>query len=212
MAVVETDHIANLPATSVDRVGLLGGSFNPAHDGHRHISLEAHKRLQLDEVWWLVSPQNPLKNTDDMAPLETRLETARHVARSSRIRVSDIESNLGTSYTAESVVALKSRFAATRFVWLMGADNLLQLPMWRDWKTLFQSVPIAVFTRSSYSRKALAGVAAQRFAKFRLPERAAAELIGRSPPVWVFLHTSPHPASATKIRQRGARKETCHAN
>ena len=212
MAVVETDHIANLPATGVDRVGLLGGSFNPAHDGHRHISLEAHKRLQLDEVWWLVSPQNPLKNTDDMPPLETRLETARHVARSSRIRVSDIESNLGTSYTAESVVALKSRFAATRFVWLMGADNLLQLPMWRDWKTLFQSVPIAVFTRSSYSRKALAGVAAQRFAKFRLPERAAAELIGRSPPVWVFLHTSPHPASATKIRQRGARKETCHAN
>ena len=150
MAVVETDHIANLPATGVDRVGLLGGSFNPAHDGHRHISLEAHKRLQLDEVWWLVSPQNPLKNTDDMPPLETRLETARHVARSSRIRVSDIESNLGTSYTAESVVALKSRFAATRFVWLMGADNLLQLPMWRDWKTLFQSVSHCGFSRDPH--------------------------------------------------------------
>jgi nicotinate-nucleotide adenylyltransferase len=212
MAAVETDLIFELPASGVGRVGLLGGSFNPAHDGHRHISLEAHKSLQLDEVWWLVSPQNPLKEIDDMAPMATRLSEARHVAHSPHIRVTDIESKLDTLYTVDTVAALKSRFADTRFVWLMGADNLLQMPQWRDWETLFRSVPIAIFTRSSYSRKALAGVAAQQFSEFRIPERAATELVDRTPPAWVFLHISPHPASATRIRQKSAKKEKCDAN
>lgn len=212
MSTVETDPISEFPTAGAGRVGLLGGSFNPAHDGHRHISLEAHKRLRLDEVWWLVSPQNPLKGVDDMAPMGTRISEARQVARSAQIQVTDIEARLGTRYTVDTVAALKNRFADTKFVWLMGADNLLQMPKWRDWETLIRSVPIAVFTRSSYSRKALAGVAAQRFAEFRLPERAATELVDHTPPVWVFLHISPHPASATRIRQKSAKKEKCDAN
>jgi nicotinate-nucleotide adenylyltransferase len=211
MAATDSKPNIELPTTGADKVGLLGGSFNPAHEGHRHISIEGLKRLQLDEVWWLVSPQNPLKGPDDMAPLDTRLREARRLAHSRRIRVTDIEGKLGTRYTVDTVVALKRRFAATNFVWLMGADNLLQMPEWRDWKTLFQNVPIAVFTRSSYSRKALVGAAAMHFADCRIQESASAELVGRAPPVWVFLHTGPHPASATRIRRKRVRGESYHA-
>ncbi len=212
MAADETDHISELPTSGVGRVGLLGGSFNPAHDGHRYISLEAQNCLKLDEIWWLISPQNPLKDSTDMAPMETRISDARRKAHSPLIRVTDVEDKLGTRYTVDTIAALKSRFADTRFVWLMGADNLLQMPKWKDWETLFERVPIAVFTRSSYSRKALTGVAAQRFAAFKIAENAAAELVDCAPPAWVFLHIPPHPASATRIRQKIVKREKCHAN
>lgn len=201
MAVVENRHNNDLPHVGVDRVGLLGGSFNPAHEGHRHISLEALKRLQLDEIWWLVSPQNPLKNIDGMAPLETRLEEAKRVSRSSKIRVTDIEAKLDTRFTVDTLTMLKNSFINTSFVWLMGADNLLQIPKWREWESLFYSVPVAVFNRSSYSQKALAGTAARQFAKFRLGEHVATELAECAPPAWVFIQTEPHPASATQIRR-----------
>ena len=200
-----------LPTTSVDRVGLLGGSFNPAHDGHRYISLEGLKRLGLNEIWWLVSPQNPLKSADDMAPLDVRLRQAQRAARSSRIRVTDVEDEIGTRFSIDTISALERRFKTTSFVWLMGADNLLQMPKWRDWKTIFQSVPIAVFTRSSYSRKALTGAAAKHFADCRIRESAGAELVECSPPAWVFLHTKPHSASATRIRKTKTREERYHA-
>lgn len=200
-----------LPATSVDRVGLLGGSFNPAHEGHRYISLEGLKRLGLKEVWWLVSPQNPLKSADGMAPLDVRLQQAQRTARSRRIRVTDVEDEIGTRFSVDTIAALKRRFKTTNFVWLIGADNLLQMPQWRDWKKIFESVPIAVFTRSSYSRKALTGVAAKHFADSRIRESAGAELVECSPPAWVFLHTRPHPASATRIRETKTREERYHA-
>ena len=182
------------------RVGLLGGSFNPAHDGHVHISQLALQRLSLDEVWWLVSPQNPLKPSDGMAPLAERLAAAREFVRHPRIRVTDWERRLGTVYTADTLPALCRRHANCQFVWLMGADNLLQMPRWKSWTDIFDAVPIAVFARPDYSLKALSGPAAQRYARFRLAERAAPCLASKTPPAWVFLSVRLHPASSTAIR------------
>jgi nicotinate-nucleotide adenylyltransferase len=185
------------------RIGLLGGSFNPAHPGHRHISLVALERLRLDAVWWLVSPQNPLKPVAGMAPYAERLAAARRMARHPRIKVSELESRLGTRYTADTVRALKARFPGVTFVWLMGADNLAQIVAWQNWQQIFTELSIAIFDRPSYSFKALAGKAASRFGKARLRQRAAGLLARRRPPAWVFLHCRLHPASATAIRRDG---------
>lgn len=179
---------------------MLGGSFNPAHDGHRHLSLEALRKLKLDAVWWLVSPQNPLKPRAGMAPLKTRLATAAKVASHPRIHVTDIETELGTVYTASTLKALKRLFPRARFVWLMGADNLEQLHRWDHWQQIFHTVPIAVFARPTYSLGALSGRAAHRFDRYRVKERSAGRLAQGNPPRWVFLHTRLHPASATVIR------------
>jgi len=189
------------------RIGLLGGSFNPAHDGHRHISLLALRRLGLDEVWWLVSPQNPLKPARGMASLARRIASARSVARHPRLRVTDIERTLNTRYTVDTVRALKRRHPGYIFVWLIGADNLLQMPRWKDWTGLFRSVAVAIFARPSYSLKALAGQAASRFAQFRLPESRARCLAWRDPPAWTFLRIRLHPASATAIRAAAKKKK-----
>jgi len=182
------------------RIGLLGGSFNPAHDGHLHVSLLALARLRLDEIWWLVSPQNPLKSTADMAPLARRLADARRLARHPRIRVSDVETALGTSYTVDTLAALIRRWRHIHFVWLMGADNLAQMPRWRRWSSIFHIMPIAIFDRPTYSFPALAGPAARRFAARRIPAGSLGRLAGRKPPAWVFCHTRLHPASASRIR------------
>jgi nicotinate-nucleotide adenylyltransferase len=183
------------------RVGLLGGSFNPAHEGHRYISLEAQKRLELDQVWWLVSPQNPLKTRAGMAPLAERLARARAVAHHPRIKVLDLEARLGTRYTIDTLRRLVL-WPGHRFVWLMGADNLVQLPRWRQWRAIFATCPVAVFERYPYSHHALAGPAARGFAGARLSEPRAAELLATDPPAWVFVRLRPHPASATAIRAR----------
>ncbi|OIQ92532.1 putative nicotinate-nucleotide adenylyltransferase [mine drainage metagenome] len=193
------------------RVGLLGGSFNPAHDGHRHISLAALAALGLDEVWWLVSPQNPLKAARDMAPLAARLARARARARHPAIRVTGLESRLATRYTADTLAALCRRFPARRFVWLMGADNLAQFPRWERWEQIFHRVPIAVFDRSPYSFQALAGKAGTRFRSSRRPPRRARLLAADPPPAWVFLHQRRHPASATALRRQGLSPDFVHA-
>lgn len=187
------------------RVGILGGSFNPAHDGHRHISLYALKRLGLDQVWWMVSPQNPLKSSRGMAALDERVAEARRVARHPRITVTGIETDLGTQYTADTLRVLARRFPRTRFVWLMGADNLRQIPRWRHWTRIFQTVPVAVFARPTYSMGALGGMAAQRYARRRVREHRVKGLAGRKAPAWVFLRNPLHPASATAIRRARAR-------
>ncbi len=184
------------------RIGLLGGSFNPAHEGHRHISLSALRRLGLDEVWWLVSPQNPLKPLAGMAAQDERITTAEGVvAGHPQIRVTGIEARLGTRYTADTLALLARRFPRARFVWLMGADNLRQIPQWDRWRAIFRTVAVAVFDRSPYSYKSLAGKAARRFSRCRLPERGTRLLTERTPPAWAFLHLRRHPASATAIRQ-----------
>jgi len=182
------------------RVGLLGGSFNPAHEGHLHVSRLAIARLGLDAVWWLVSPQNPLKGAAGMAPLADRLADARRLAHDPRIAVSDVETRTGTRYTADTLRLLVAAFPRRRFVWLMGADNLVQLPQWRDWRAIPRLVPIAVFDRAPYSTRALAGVAARTFAGSRLATRDAPTLADRNPPAWIFFHTPLHKASATRIR------------
>ena len=182
------------------RIGLLGGSFNPAHAGHRDISLQALARLGLDEVWWLVSPQNPLKPVAGMAPFARRLAEARRVARHPRIKVTDLEARLGTRYTAATLRQLTRRFPANRFVWLMGADNLAQIDRWRAWQQIFHLVPVAVWARPSYCFRALAAKAARRFAGARLPERAGRLLPATDPPAWVFVHGRLNPLSATAIR------------
>jgi len=185
------------------RVGLLGGSFNPAHQGHRHISLCALRALGLDEVWWLVSPQNPLKPVHGMAPQDLRLAAAAKVADHPAIRVTGLESRLGTRYTADTLDALRRRFPRRHFVWLMGADNLRQMPRWNHWQRIFTSVPVAVFDRSPYSYNALAGMAARRFDQARRSARRAEQVVTATPPAWVFLHQQRHPASATDIRRQG---------
>ena len=184
------------------RIGLLGGSFNPAHRGHLHLSLTALQRLDLDEVWWLVSPQNPLKPVAGMAPFAARLDQARQVAAGhKRIRVTDLENRLGRSrYTVDTLKALRRRFPRLRFVWLMGGDNLVQIRHWERWAEIFRTVPIAVFDRPSYSAKALAGLAAIRFARERLSSTAARRLAETKPPAWAFFHTQLDPTSATLIR------------
>ncbi len=183
------------------RIGLLGGSFNPAHGGHLHISRLALGRLDLDEVWWLVSPQNPLKPVAGMMPFTQRLEEAARIAAADRrIRVSDIETRLGRTYTADTLAALRRHFPRALFVWLMGGDNLVQLPHWKRWQDIFRTVPVAVFDRSGTALKALAGRAARRFARARVPASAVHRLALMPPPAWVFFHTRLDPRSATRIR------------
>ena len=181
-------------------VGLLGGSFNPAHAGHRRISELALKRLGLDAVWWLVSPQNPLKPSAGMAPFAARLAGARALARHPRIRVSDIEAGLGTRYSVDTIRRLQARHRRCRFVWIMGADNLIQLPTWRHWTHFFERVPVAVFDRPSYSHQALAGCAAKRYARFRIAMSEGHALPQLDPPAWIFLWAAHSSLSATALR------------
>lgn len=181
-------------------IGILGGSFNPAHDGHRDISLAALKALRLHEVWWMVSPQNPLKPVAGMAPFAERLVSAKAIASHPRIIVTDIEERLGTHFTAETLGKLATRFKVCRFVWLMGADNLAQIHLWRHWARIFKCMPIAVFDRPSYTYKALAAVAARRFASARRPESALGHLSRQAAPAWAFVHHRLNPISATAIR------------
>lgn len=181
---------------------MLGGSFNPAHQGHVHISQHAIRSLGLDAVWWLVSPQNPLKSDNGMAPLDDRMEAARHVACDRKIIVTDIEKDLGTRYTVDTIRAMAHCFPDKRFVWIMGADNLVQFPRWKNWQRLFSSVPIAVFDRAPYSTRALAGLAAKVYASSQRANRNARQLADCTPPAWTFFHTPLHPASASDIRAR----------
>ena len=190
------------------KIGLLGGSFNPAHDGHRDISLAALSYLGLDEIWWLVAPQNPLKSSADMAPFAQRLAEARRVAAHPKIRVTDLEMRFGTRYTADTLKRLQHQFRAYRFVWLMGADNLAGMAAWKDWQQIFHLVPIAIFDRPTYTYKALAALAARRFATFRAREQASRTLVTSQPPAWTFVHHRLNPISATEIRRRRKWTET----
>ncbi|WP_395016034.1 nicotinate-nucleotide adenylyltransferase [Dongia sp.] len=194
--------MSNIITTPHRRIGILGGSFNPAHQGHREISLAALQLLGLDDVWWMVSPQNPLKPVDGMAPLAARVAAARKVANHPKIRVTDIEARLGTRYTADTLRKLCETHRDCRFVWLMGADNLAQIAHWKDWTQIFHQLPIAVFDRPSYTYRAMAAQAARRFQAFRRPEQAAGRLAITPPPAWTFIHHRLNPISATEIRKK----------
>jgi nicotinate-nucleotide adenylyltransferase len=182
------------------RIGLFGGSFNPPHEGHRAASLLALKRLQLDRIWWLVSPGNPLKDHGALAPLALRLEAARKMANHPRIEVTGIEAAVGANYSFETISYLKMRCPGVHFVWIMGADNLRTFHRWQNWRRIAALVPIAVVDRLGPSLYALGSVAAQALGRFRLPERDAALLPGRRAPAWVFLHGLKSPLSSTALR------------
>ena len=180
--------------------GLLGGSFNPAHCGHRRISLFALRRLGLDEVWWLVSPGNPLKPAAGMAPLAARVAAAREQARRAPIRVTAIERELGTRYTVESLRALLRRYPRRRFVWLMGSDNLAQFHRWKDWRGIARTMPIAVIARPGYDAAAMASPAMAWLGRYRRRPEALQDPAKRSSPALTLLRFDPDPRSATAIR------------
>jgi nicotinate-nucleotide adenylyltransferase len=180
--------------------GLLGGSFNPAHRGHRKVSAAALRALDLDELWWLVSPGNPLKERKGMAPLPVRLASARRMARRLPIRATAIEREFGSPYTAETLARLVRRFPRRRFVWLMGGDNLVQFHRWRDWRKIARTVPIAVVTRPGYDGPAHAARAMGWLRRFVRPAAEARHWTKWRPPALVFLSLPPDPTSATGIR------------
>jgi len=184
------------------RIGLLGGSFNPPHAAHRAISLFTMKRLNLDRVWWLVSPGNPLKDTSALHELNARAAAAEAVADDPRIAVTCLEAVIGTRYTAETIAYLHRRCADVHFVWIMGADNLAQFHRWKQWRRIAQQVPIAVIDRSPPGIRALASPAAQALAPYRVSERHAGRLASHATPAWTFLTGMKLELSSTALRNR----------
>src|SRR4051795_10575726 len=183
------------------RIGLLGGSFNPAHGGHRHISLQALRALGLDEVWWLVSPGNPLKESaKNMAPFEARLASAKRMGKRAPIRASDFERRQGTRYTIDTVRRLKQLCPQHRFIWLLGSDTLPNFHKWRDWRDLAREVPIAVIRRPGYDSVAHAARAMGWLRRFVHPPGQASHWTEWSAPAILFLRLPPDPTSATAIR------------
>ncbi|HET9811987.1 MAG TPA: nicotinate-nucleotide adenylyltransferase [Sphingomicrobium sp.] len=182
------------------RVGLLGGSFNPAHEGHRQMSLAAMDALGLDELWWLVSPGNPLKESADMAPYEARIASAREMAEGTPIRVSDFEHRAGTRYTIDTIRLLLAEDSRDRFIWLMGADTVAQFHRWKDWRDLAQLLPIAVLPRPGYDEPAHAARAMGWLSRFVRPESQAKQWTEWSLPAILFLRLPTSPASATALR------------
>lgn len=182
------------------RIGLFGGTFDPPHQAHLNASLIALKRLELDRVWWLVTPGNPLKNTKGLAPLGERIAAARALARHPRIEVTGLEAVINTRYTYDTLRYLIRRCPGVRFVWIMGADNLRSFYRWQRWRDMAQLMPMAVVDRMGSSLYATGGRAAQALAKARRPERQARALPFMRPPAWVYLHGLKSPLSSTALR------------
>lgn len=183
------------------RIGLLGGSFNPAHEGHLHLSLTALHSFALDEIWWLVTPQNPLKDEAMTSPLDYRLAVARQHARHPAILVSAVERDFGTTRTAETLMCLKNAAPGARFIWLGGADTMAEMDSWWNWRQLPYLMPIAIFDRPGYSVRALTSRFAREFGWARVGESDAKELLEARIPAWTFVFCRRHPGSATAIRK-----------
>lgn len=181
-------------------IGLLGGSFDPAHEGHVHITEEAIKRLHLDQVWWMITPGNPLKARQP-APMAARMARARQVMRHPKVRITDLEARLGTRYTHATVTKLKALYPGVTFVWLMGADNLAQFHRWDRWQDILRMIPVAVLARPGKGLRARLSHAAQVFREKRLARGEALEF--REPPVWAFVNLPMNKASSSAIRARG---------
>ncbi|MBX7147152.1 MAG: nicotinate (nicotinamide) nucleotide adenylyltransferase [Alphaproteobacteria bacterium] len=182
------------------KIGLLGGSFNPPHEGHYQISLQALKRLGLHQLWWIINPQNPLKSNQHMISFQKRLILARKMINHPKIKILDLEYKNKIFYTIDTLRFLKKRYTHHSFVWLIGADNLIQINEWKNWQQLFSMIPIIVFDRPLYSLKASASKAASRYAKFRIPERKVKKIFNEPLPIWAYLHNPLNNISATFIR------------
>jgi nicotinate-nucleotide adenylyltransferase len=183
-------------------VGLLGGSFDPAHAGHADITREALKRFGLDQVWWLVSPGNPLK-AQGPAALELRMARAAEVMRHPKVQITDIEAKLGTRYTAQTLAKLRQIYPQVRFVWLMGADNLAQFHLWQDWQQIAQTVPLGVLARPGQRISARMSRTAALYAPYRISGRQSQMLGHADAPAWCFVNVPMNDASSTEIRARG---------
>jgi len=183
-------------------IGLLGGSFDPAHQGHAHITREALKRFGLDRVWWLVSPGNPLKENGP-APLERRMAQARSVMQHPRVEVTDIEAHLGTRYTAQTLARLRGLYPQVRFVWLMGADNLAQLHHWQNWRQIMETVPVGVLARPGQRISARMSRAAALYAPYRIAGRHSQLLAQARAPAWCFVNVPMLDVSSSSIRAGG---------
>lgn len=181
------------------RIGVLGGSFNPAHIGHRHISLQALRRLDLDEVWWLLSPQNPLK-VEQASSEDLRFASCLKLTRHPRLFVTRFEFGLATQYTADTLTVLKREFCAKDFVWLMGADNLLNFHKWHRWQEIAETVPIGIMSRPGSGIRSLAGVTANRLRSKRTKGRNLSRL---RPPAWRFVTGPRIDISSTELRNAG---------
>jgi len=186
------------------KIGLLGGSFNPAHEGHHLITRIALTRLKLDRVWWMVTPGNPLKPQGDLASLDERAAKAQALLDDPRVAVTTFEEHIGARYTCDSIAFLRARAPGVKFVWLMGADNLRQFHLWRHWRAIAAATPIAVIDRPGATLKALASPAALALARFRLPERQAALLADSPPPAFIFLHGPRSTLSSSLLRRRAS--------
>jgi len=190
------------------KVGLFGGSFNPAHDGHAHVAETAMRRLDLDRVVWLVSPQNPLKSSHEMAPLEERMASAREAARmvGPRMIVSDVETRMGTQWTVDTLRAQVARHPGVRFVWLMGSDNLAGFHRWRGWTDIMRLMPMAVIARPGSLLDSRSAPAAVRFARARIPSAQAGLLASLEAPAWTYITAPLNPRSSTAIRAARSRR------
>ena len=183
------------------RIGLFGGSFNPAHAGHRMVALYALKRLQLDCVWWLVSPQNPLKDTKETGEYSARFAHTKQIAKHPNFKVTNLEKQIHSRNTAQTLGALRQAMTKAHFVWIMGADSFADLDHWHNWTQIIETLPIAVLARPGYSVRALSGQAALRYRKYRLNNDQAGLLAKRRAPAWVFISMPLRPESSTAIRQ-----------
>lgn len=184
------------------KVGLLGGSFNPAHEGHAHVAETALAKLGLDAVIWLVSPQNPLKSRAETEPLAERMASARAQAHGPRMLVSDAESRIEARYTLDTLRILKARHPGVRFVWIMGADSLASFHQWKGWVQLMHETPIAVVSRPWAAMKGRLSPAAKRFGRYRRPSVSSRQLPYLTPPAWVFLRGPLNFQSSTALRGR----------
>ncbi len=184
------------------RIGLFGGSFNPAHHGHMMVALYALKRLRLDWVWWLVSPQNPLKDTKETGEYKTRLAFTKNIARHPRFVVTDIEGQIHSRNTSQTLQAINTALSQAHFVWIMGADSFRDLQRWRRWSFIAQTVPLAILARPGYSVRALGSQAAYRYAKYRVANERAGVFATHTSPAWVFISMPLRQESSTEIRRR----------
>ncbi|MBS0250989.1 MAG: nicotinate-nucleotide adenylyltransferase [Proteobacteria bacterium] len=183
------------------RIGIMGGTFNPPHDGHRIAAEAAVKRLGLDQLWWLITPGNPLKSPDGLSGLESRMKLVEVFAHGPSMKITGFERELGTRYTAGTLSFLRNRFPAVRFVWVMGADNLASFHRWQHWREIAHTMPIAVVDRPGWRHAALASPAAQWLKRYRLPESEAACLADLQPPAWMLLTIRLSGLSSTALRK-----------
>lgn len=201
---VATDYLKMPHVEPGMRVGLFGGSFNPPHAGHELVADIALRRLKLDQLWWMVTPGNPLKSRNELAPLAERIALCEKIAHDPRIKVTAFEQALGQSYTAKTLEKVRQKNRGVRFVWVMGADNLKNFHLWQNWQTIAKTFPIAVIDRPGATLAYLSSKMAKTFDYARIDEEDAASLASRPAPAWTFIHGPRSPLSSTALREKTA--------